>query len=98
MNLKYDINETTHKRDRLTDTDNRLVVAEGRGLGGEERELGVSRRKLLYTERMNNKILLYSTEDYIQYALINDNSKEYNKIIYICITEPLCYTEVINTW
>ena len=85
MNLKYDINEPTHKRDRLTDTDNRLVVAEGRGSGGEERELGVSRHKLLYTERMNNKVLLYNTEDYIQYALINDNSKEYNKMVYICI-------------
>ena len=41
--------------------------------------------KLLYTERMNNKVLLYNTEDYIQYALINDNSKEYNKMVYICM-------------
>ena len=55
MNLKYDINEPTHKRDRLTDTDNRLVVAEGRGSGGEERELGVSRHKLLYTERITTR-------------------------------------------
>ena len=33
---------------------------------------------------MNNKVLLYSTEDYIQYPIINYNRKEYfKKNIYI---------------
>jgi len=31
-----------------------------------EWELGVIRYKLLYTEWINNKVLLYSTENYIQ--------------------------------
>ena len=47
--------------------------------GGWERDgVGgwVSRCKLLYIEWINNKILLYSTENYIQYAMINHNGKE----------------------
>ena len=57
------------KRNRLPDTENRLVVAEGgggwRGMGWE---FGISRYKLLhigYTYRINNKVLLYSTGKYI---------------------------------
>ena len=62
------------------DIENRLVVAKGEGVGGGmEWELGVSRRKLLYTEWINNKVLLYSTENYIQYPMINNNGKEYKK-------------------
>ena len=34
MSLKYDINEHTHKRNRLTDIENRLVVAKWEGVGG----------------------------------------------------------------
>ena len=40
---------------------------------------GVSRCKLLYTGWINNKVLLYSTENYIQYPVINHNGKEYEK-------------------
>ena len=40
--------------------------------------------------------MLYSTGNYIQYSVIN--GKEYEKeCIYICITESLCYTAVMNT-
>ena len=46
------------------------MAGEGVG-GGMEREVGVSRCKLLYMERINNKVLLYSTENYIQYPMIN---------------------------
>ena len=48
---------------------------------------------------MTNKDLLYSTGNYIQYPVINDNGKEYEKeciYIYICITDSLCCTAVIN--
>ena len=61
--------------------ENRLVVAKvvGEVGGGMEWEFGVSRCKLLYTEWINNKVLLYSTENYIQYPMINHNGKEYLK-------------------
>ena len=59
-------------------------------------EFGVSRYKLLYIEWIKNKVLLYSTGNYIQYPVINHNGKEYEKI-YIRITESLCCTAEINT-
>ena len=39
-------------------------------------EFGVSRCKLLHLEWINNKILIYSTGNYIQYPGINHNRKE----------------------
>ena len=69
-----------------------------------EWEVGVSRCKLLCIEWINNKVLLHSTEDYIQYPMINQNGKKYLKkkecvyiYIYIYITELLCCIAVINT-
>ena len=59
---------------------NRLVAAMGVGVGGGiEWEFGISRCKLLYTEWINNKVLLYSTVNYIQYVVISHNGKEYFK-------------------
>ena len=64
-------------RNRLTDTEDRLVVAKGERDGrGMDWEFRISRCKLLYTEWINNKVLLYSTENYIQYLVINNNGKE----------------------
>ena len=51
----------------------------GGGGSGMEREFGVIRCKLLHTEWINNKVLLYSTGNYIQYPLINHNEKEHLK-------------------
>ena len=48
-------------------------------MGGMEWEVGVSRRKLLYIEWINSKVLLYSTGNYIQYPVINHNGKENEK-------------------
>ena len=45
---------------------------------------------------MNNKILLYSTGNSIQYPVINHSGKEYEKIIHICIIESLCCTAEIK--
>ena len=42
-------------------------------------EVGISSCKLLCIEWINNKVLLYSTEKYIQYLMINRNGKEYFK-------------------
>ena len=44
-----------------------------------EWEVGVSRCKILYIEWINNKALLYTTENYIQYPMINHNRKEFKK-------------------
>ena len=46
----------------------------GRG-GGTDWEFGISRCKLLYTEWINNKVLLYSPGHSIQYLIINLNGK-----------------------
>ena len=42
-------------------------------------EFGISRCKLSYIEWINNKVLLYSTGNYIQYPGIKHNGKEYEK-------------------
>ena len=42
-------------------------------------EFGVIRCKLLHIEQMDNKVLLYSTGNYIQYPVINHNGREYKK-------------------
>ena len=82
-------------KQKQTDIENRCVVVkeEGRG-GGMDWEFGISRCKLLYTGYINNKVLQYSTGNYIQYPVINHNGKEY--IYIICITESLCCTAEIN--
>ena len=61
----------------------------GGGGGGIEWEVGVSRRKLIYIGWINNKVLLYSTGNYIQYPMISHNGKEYKKNAYIC-TKSFC--------
>ena len=70
--LKYDKNEFVYETNRFTDIENTLVVAK---VGGMEWEFGVRRSKLLNIEWINNKVLLYSTGNYIQYFLINRNGK-----------------------
>ena len=55
------------------------MVAKGGGEGEIDWEFGVSRRKLLYIEWINSKVLLYSTGNYIQYPVIKYNGKEYEK-------------------
>ena len=57
----------------------------GWGVGeGKDWEFGINRCKLLYIGWINNKVLLYSTENYIQYPVINHNGKYYEKeYIYI---------------
>ena len=63
-----------------------------------EREFGVSRCKLLYTEWINNKVLLYSTGDYIQSPVINYNGTQYfKKNVYTCGTESFYCTAETGT-
>ena len=77
--------------------ENRLVVAKVGGGGRMDWEFGVSRCKLLHIERINSKVLLYNTGNYIQYPGINHNGKEFKKeCIYMWMTESLCCTADIN--
>ena len=63
-----------------TDIENRLVVAKGEGgEGGMGWEFGISRCKLSHTQWIHNKVLLYSTGNYIQCPVINHNGKEHEK-------------------
>ena len=61
-----------------------------------EWEFRVSRCKLLYLKWIN-KVLLYSTECYIQYPMINHNGKEKRMYIYTRITESLFCRAETNT-
>ena len=67
-NLKYGTSEHIYKnRNRLTEIENRLVVAKGEtGGSGMDWEFGGSRYKLLYLEWISSEVLLYSTGNYIQ--------------------------------
>ena len=57
-----------------------MWLPRGRGRGeGIEWEFGVRRCEVLYTEGINNKVLLYSTEKCIQYHVINHNGGECEK-------------------
>ena len=66
-NLKYGTNE--QNRNRLTDIENRLVVAKGEG---EESSMDwgfeVGKCKLLHLGWINNEILLYGTRNYIHFS------------------------------
>ena len=60
-----------HKHRRQT------CVCQGEGVGEGSIEIG--RCKLLYTEWINCKVVLYSTGNCIQYSMIHHNGKEYGK-------------------
>ena len=77
-NLKYDTNELISETEADSDLENRLVIVQEKEFRGRmEWEAGVSSYRLLYTEWMNNKIILYRTENNIHYPVIKHNGKEY---------------------
>ena len=68
-----------------------------RGNVGGGNKLEVQDQQIQTTlHKINNKVLLYSTGNYIQYLTINYNEKESEKK-YICITESLCCIPETNT-
>ena len=83
-NVRYDTNELIYK----TETDSQLqktkVYGYQRGKGGRYK-LGVWDQNIQTTiYKINNKVLLYSTGNYIQYLVIHYNGKESGKeYIYI---------------
>ena len=79
-NLKYDTDELTHETEIGSQTENRLVVAQAEGGGGGmDCEFGVSRCKLLWRERINNKVKLDNSGNYIPCPVINHNGREFKK-------------------
>ena len=98
-NLKYDSNELIYETETDSQTQRTdLWLPRGKqgGEGGMDWEFGVSRGKVLYVDWINNKVLLHSTRNYIQYPVINHKGKEHEKE-YVCITELLRYIAKINT-
>ena len=105
-NLKYGTNEFIYQTERLTNITELRLPKDTGSVGEKEWEFRGSRCKLLHTDWINNKVLLYSTENYTQYLVINHNGKEYVKenmymhtyiCCYVCIAESFCSTTVINT-
>ena len=82
------------KTDKKTVFSRPVVAKEDESGGGIEYESAFSICKLLYIECISNKILLYNTENYLQYPVINHNGKEY---VCIYVTESLCCTAEFNT-
>ena len=56
----------------------------GKEGGGINQEFRINRYILLYTKQINNKDLLYSTGNYIQYLIVTYKGKESEKE-YICV-------------
>ena len=66
--LKYDTIWTyLQNRNKLIGIEKRLVIAKG----GKDCEFGRSRLKLVHIGYISNKVLLYSTGNYIQYPVID---------------------------
>ena len=90
-NLNYDTNDLIYKTEidsRIHKTNLWLPKGKGRserGAGVINKEFGINRYTLLYIKQINNKDLLHSTGNYIQYLIINYNGKEFEKV-YVWIT------------
>ena len=67
-------------RNRLTDLENRFVIArKHRGWSGMNWEFGVGRCKLLHLEWISNEVPLYITGNYIQSLEIDNDRRCYKK-------------------
>ena len=67
-----------------------MVLIRGKRQRGINQEFGISRHELLYIEGKNNKVLLRSTGNYIQYFVISHNGKMHKKVcvyahVYVCV-------------
>ena len=75
-NLKYGTNERFGATETGSQTEHRLAVTKGEGnKGGKDWEFGVGICTLLHLKWINNKVLLYSTGNYIQLLGINHKGK-----------------------
>ena len=84
-NIKYGTNEHTSSEQKQTHRHGEQTCCCWWGGGWLDWEFGISKVKLLYMEWINNKVLLYSTGNYIQYPVTNHNGKEYLKRMYVYV-------------
>ena len=77
-NLKYDSNKSTYETETDSQTQ-RTSLWLPRDWGRMKWEVGVSRWKQFHIKWINNKVILYSTGNCIQYPVINYNGKEHEK-------------------
>ena len=85
------------KQNRIMDTEEQMGGCQGGGARGKDAAGGWGQQcNLVYTEWINNKVLLYRTGNYIQYPVRNPNAKDMKKNVYIHVTESLCSTAEIN--
>ena len=73
--LNYETNEPIYEAETESQTERTDVIPGARGRGGTDWEFGISKGKSVYIKWIDNKILLQSTGDYIQYLVINHNGK-----------------------
>ena len=77
-NLKYGTDEPNYKTEADSQTQRiDLWLPRAGGGRGMDWESGVGRCKLLHLEWINNKALMCSTVNYIEYPVINHTGKEY---------------------
>ena len=69
-------------RNRLRDRERTCSCQGGTG-GGMDWEFGISTCQVLHKEWINNKVLLHSTKNSIQYSVINHNGKNMKKNVYM---------------
>ena len=84
-NLKtYNTNKLIYKPETDWDTGNTFMITkEGRGRSRRDKEeFGNKRCTQLYIKQVNNKVILYSTGNYIWYLVITYNGKNLKKDIY----------------
>ena len=77
-NLKYDTIKPIYETEIESEAQRKDVIANA-GVGEGSTRSWVIRCKLVYVGCVNNKVLPYSTGNYIQYPAINHNGKEYEK-------------------
>ena len=99
---KKDTNELSYKTEIDPQTENKLMVTKAKTwcMGRINQEFEINIYTLLYIKQINNKGLLYSTGNYIQYFVITYKGKESEKEqlqIDTQIFESLCYTLETNT-
>ena len=86
-------------RNGLTDIEHRLAVAKEWGVKeGKDWEFGISTCDLLYMAWVNNKVPLYSTENYIQYPVLNYNEKNMKECIYTVVKNLPAMQQLQDTW